>query len=868
MERIRRADLGRKDQQMKRTESPKCAERILSILYSSKKTGILGDTEEEYRMILSERGRFRADLWYAWQIFQPLPFLIRSTFFWSFEMFKNYLISFFRILKRQRLYAFINIAGLAVGLACCILISLWIKFEVSYDRFHENSDDLYQVTSEVLLPNGDLRFFTNTPGALANALKMERPEIRNISRLVDRVEILLGTADKRFLERVRFVEPAFLEMFSFEFIKGNPKTALSQPDSIILTEKTAEKYFAEKDAIGQEIRFGSDRNLLVTGVIKEIPENSFLSSLCLVPFEILRDMGWNIDRWGGGNFDTYVHLEKDVDLEFFNAQIRDFYKKYASNWEQSKLSLRPITRIHLHELSGGGPIVYVYIFSGLTVFILLLAMVNFMNLSTARSVQRSKEIGVRKIVGANRRQLTKQILMESILVTLFSGSLAVVISYFLLPVLNQLTGVQISFSFNEKMILFLTGIVILTGILSGIYPAFILSSLNPVQAVKGRISPGKNSLLLRKGLIAFQFSLSIFMIIAMIGVNKQLKYLTTKDLGYNRDNIVSIGLAEEISRKFTIVQTELMRNPEILSMTRSSSRMDKEYTTTGEDAITWEGQSIGKQMPRTHLMKVDPEFKETLNIDMVDGRFFSHEFPHDRTESVVINETALKIMDLKSPIGKRMTVWNRNFRIIGIIKDFHFYSLHEEIQPLILINRYASFRTIFIKINSQNLLRTVNFIQRKLKEIAPGYIPDLKFLDENLHGVYIAEQRMEKLTKYFTFLAIFISCIGLLGLVSFSAKQRTKEIAIRKVLGASEGNIALQLFKETLICVAAANIVVYPVVYLALHGWLRNYAYHTTLGIGIFIFASSLALALAFLSVGWNVLKASLANPVDSLRYE
>lgn len=235
---------------MKRTKPPKSAERILSILSSSKKTGILGDTEEEYRMILSEKGRFRADLWYIWQIFQPLPFLIRSTLFWSFEMFKNYLISFFRILKRQRLYAFINIAGLAVGLACCILISLWIKFEVSYDRFHENSDDLYQVTNEILLPNGDLRFFTNTPGALANALKMERPEIRNVSRLVDKVEILLGTADKRFLERVRFVEPAFLEMFSFEFIKGNPKTALSQPNSIILTEKTAEKYFAEKDAIG------------------------------------------------------------------------------------------------------------------------------------------------------------------------------------------------------------------------------------------------------------------------------------------------------------------------------------------------------------------------------------------------------------------------------------------------------------------------------------------------------------------------------------------------------------------------------------------------------------------------------------------
>lgn len=853
---------------MKRTKPPKFAERILSLLSSSKKIGILGDTEEEYRMILSEKGRFRADLWYAWQIFQPLPFLIPSTLFWSFEMFKNYLISFFRILKRQRLYALINIAGLAVGLACCLLISLWIKFEVSYDRFHENSDDLYQVTSEILLPNGDLRFFTNTPGALAKALKMERPEIRNVSRLVDGVKIMLGTTNKRFLEEIRFVDPAFLEMFSLEFIEGNPKTALSQPYSIILTENMASKHFAEKDALGQEILFSQEKSLLVTGVIKEIPENSFLSSLCLVPFEILRDMGWNIDRWGGGNFDTYVQLKEDVDLESFNVQIRDFYEKYAPNWSPVKLSVRPITRIHLYELGGGGSIFYVYIFSGLAVFILLLAMVNFINLSTARSAQRSKEIGVRKIVGANRQQLTKQILMESILVSLLSGCIAVAIAYFLLPVLNQLTGSQITFSFNGEMALFLTGIVILTGILSGIYPAFILSSLNPVQAVKRRISPGKNSLLLRKGLITFQFSLSIFMIIAMIGVNRQSKYLNTKDLGYNRDNIISIGLAQEISREFSTAQTELMRNPEILSVTRSSSTMDKPSTTTGGDAITWEEQPTGTEMPRAHLMKVDPEFIETFNIDMVEGRFFSHEFPVDRTESVVINEAALKIMDLKSPIGKRITVWKRNFRIIGVIKDFHFYSLHEEIQPLIFINRYASFKNIFIRINSQNLPETVHFIQNKLKKIAPGYIPDIKFLDEDLNNIYIAEQRMEKLTKYFTFLAIFISCIGLLGLVSFSAKQRTKEIAIRKVLGASEGNIALQLFKETLICVAAANIVVYPIAYLALHGWLQNYAYHTTLGIGIFIFASSLALALAFLSIGWNVFKASLANPVDSLRYE
>ena len=856
-------------EQNKDTKPPRLPEWMIQRLaWAEDRSSILENLREEYTHIYASRGPQSANLWYWGHMIRSLLPFVKFAIYWRFVMFKNYLKIILRGIKKYKGYSFINIAGLAVGLACFILISLWINFEISYDRFHKNSDDLYQVINEILLPNGDLRVFTNTPGALAHALKMERPEIRNVSRSVDRVEMMLGTADKRFLEKVIFVDPAFLEMFSVEFVEGNPKTALAQPHSIILTENIARKHFTKEDALGQEILFGSDISLLVTGVIKEMPDNSFLDSLCLIPITVSKELGWNIDEWGGGNYETYVHLEKYVDQEVFNTQIRDFYDKHAPNWVLSKLSLRPITRIHLYALNGGGPIVYVYIFSGMTLFILLLAMVNFVNLSTARSVHRAKEIGVRKIVGAYRHQLMKQILMESLLITLFSGGLAVVIAYSLLPALNQLTEAQIIFSFNGKMILSLTGIVFLTGIIAGIYPAFILSSLKPVRAVKEGISPGKNSLLLRKSLIAFQFSLSIFMIIAMFGVNKQLKYLNTKDLGYNRDNIISIGLAREISSQYPVVQTELVRNPEILSMTRSSSKMDKENTTTGEDAITWEGKSSEIQMPRTHLMRVDPEFRETFKIDMLDGRFFSHEFPHDRTESVVINETALKTMDLQSPIGKRITVWNRNFRIIGVVKDFHFYSLHNEIQPLIFINRYAGFKNIFIRINSQNLPETLNFIKNKLKEIAPGYIPDIKFLDESLNNIYITEQRMERLTKYFSFLAIFISCIGLLGLVSFSVKQRRKEIAIRKVLGASEGNIAHQLLKEILICVVAANILVYPVAYFALCGWLENYAYHTTLGIGIFIIASVLAVTLAFLSVGWNVLKASLANPVESLRYE
>jgi len=856
-------------EKMKNQKPPRLAEWIVQKLaWSEDRFSILENLREEYLYILETRGERSANNWYWVHAIRSLFPFARFLIYWRFAMLKNYLKLVLRSINKYKGYSCINIFGLAVGLACFILISLWINFEISYDRFHENCENLYQVYGENLLPSGDLQSFPQTPAALAQALKSERPEIRNISRSLEWMEFLLGTEDKRFLERVRFVDPAFVEMFSVEFIMGNPKTALSQPHSIILTETIANKHFPDQDALGQEMLMGPNGTYLVTGVIKELPANSSLQSLCLLPMAALGDMGFDIDRWSGGNYYVYLHLEEETNLEFFKAQIRDIYEKYALNWAVTKLKVRPITQIHLYALNGGGPIVYVYIFSGLSVFILLLAMVNFTNLSTARSFLRAKEIGVRKTVGAYRQQLTKQILMESILVTLLSGCLAVLIAYVLLPVLNQLTRARIDFCFDGKTALFLTGIVVLTGIISGIYPAFILSSMNPVRAIKGALKPGKSNLLFRKVLIAFQFSLSIFMIIAMIGVNKQLKFLKTKELGYNQNNVISMGLDQKISKHFRTIQTEVMRNPDVISVTRSSSNMQTVSTTTGGDAVTWEGKSSDIVMPKTHLMRVDPEFIATFQIDMLEGRFFSNEFPSDVTEAAVINETAMKTMDLKSPIGKRLTVWKRNFRIIGVIKDFHFYSLHEEIRPLIFIHRFAGYQNIFVRIDSQNIPKTISFIQDKIKEIIPGYISNLRFLDDSLQNTYIAEQKMVTGTRYFTILAIFISFIGLLGLASFSVKQRTKEIAVRKVLGASEKNIILQLFKETLICVFAANIIVCPIAYFALRGWLENYAYHTTLGIGIFILASVLTVTLAFLSVGWNVLKASLANPVESLRYE
>ena len=848
---------------------PRLPEWIITKLAGGEdRFSIQENLREEYAAVKGSRGSKSADLWYWGQMvrtfFPSLKFLI----YWRSVMFENHLKLVLRSMVKHKGYSLINIAGLAAGLACFVLISLWIRFELSYDRFHENSADLYQVIGENRLPNGDLHFFSQTPAALAEALRAERPEIKHISRSLDWMKFLIGTEDRRFLEGVRFVDPDFLEMFSLEFSNGHPVTALSQARSIILTENIAKKHFPDQDALGKEVVVGSLGNFLVTGVIKEMPANSSLSSLCLLPMESLRNIDFDIDRWSGGNFSTFVRLEKETNRDVFGAQIRDFYKRHAPNWEVSKLSLKPFTNIHLHALNGGGPILYIYIFSGLSLFILLLAIVNFTNLSTALSFLRAKEIAVRKTAGAYRAQLTKQILMEAVLVSLFAGCLAVLTAYLLLPGLNQLTGVRIGFTFNARIALFLGGVVILSGVMSGLYPAFFLSSMNPVRAIKGAIKPGKKSLHFRKILTGFQFSLSIFMIIAMIGVHSQLKYLKSKDLGYKRESIVELGLDQELSASFRSIQAELMQNPDIISVTRSSSNMETVSTTTGGPDVTWEGNSGNIEMPRTHLMRVDPEFIDTFQIGMLEGRFFSNDFPADATDSAVINETAMKAMNLTSPVGKRLTVWERSFRIIGVIKDFHFYSLRDEIQPLIFLHRYAGYSTIFIRIRPESIPASVKFIQDKIGEIVPGYVPDLAFLDDSLNYVYATEQRMATGTRYFTFLAILISCTGLLGLTSFSVRQRTKEVAVRKVLGASEGHIVFQLFKETLTCVLAANVVVIPIAYFVLQGWYRDYAYRTTPQAGIFILASFLTVGLAFLSVGWNVLKASLADPVESLRYE
>ena len=801
------------------------------------------------------------------QVIRSIPMLVMNLIFWGFVMFRNYLKITVRNILRHKLYSFINIAGLAVGMFCFLLIFLWVNYENSYDRFHENHKDLYQVVFEYHSKEGDVRLTWSHASALGVVLKNDYPEIKNVTRSLD-WEMTLGTEDDFFLEEVNFVDPSFLEMFTIRFIDGDPKSALSQPNSILLTESVAAKHFPVEEAVGKEIRLAGNTDLIVTGVIEEMPKNSHFKSMCLIPLSLGGTFGWNLEAWGAQNYRTYIQLHENVSSDLVGQKIKNIYQNYNPDRISSKVSIRPITKIHLHDLDGGGPITYVYIFSILAVFILIIAIINFMNLSTARSSLRAKEVGVRKTIGANRVQIFKQLLGESIILAFVAVLFAGILVRLFLPRFNRLVEAQIQFNLDVKWILLLIGTAVLTGLLSGSYPAMALSSFPIIRVIKGVLNPKGGMPGIRKFLVTFQFAISIFMIIVMVVVGQQLKFMKSKDLGFNRENLICMRLTSEINRNYSAIKNELLRNSNILSMCRTNNTLDQVRSTTSTSTISWEGQSDERDIGTIHVLSADQDFVETFGIKMAEGRFFSEEFPSDRTESVILNQTAVREMGLESPVGKRFSLWGWKLNIIGVMQDFNFYSLQTEIQPVVMVMGRAGLTDVVIRIQSQNLPETIAFIRDTIREVLPGYSADYQFLDARLNEIYKSEQRMSAVTRYLTFLAIFLSCLGLLGLASFVTEQRTKEIGIRRVLGASGTSIVWLLFSGTAKWVMTANLIAWPAAYLIISWWLQSYAYRTGIHFEIFFLSAFATLIITFLTISYQTFKAATANPVDTLKYE
>jgi ABC-type antimicrobial peptide transport system permease subunit len=797
-------------------------------------------------------------------------------------MFKSYLKVTSRNILKHKGYSFINILGLAVGMAVCILILLWVRDELSFDRFHKNADQIYRVVEDQIQSNGDIFQVAITPWPLGAALVKDYPEVikfarfRNIGRSL--ITYKSKSGDKSFYENDLYVaDPSFLEIFSFPLVRGDPATALSKVNTTVITEYIAKKYFGDENPLGKTITSDNFGDLVVTGVLKNIPRNSHLKFDILLPFEpTLKNTPW-VGNWNINDFNTFILLQRNADVETLEKKIYEYlYRIDTSN--PIRFRLQSLTDMHLRsdyaiDLYGVSKdtSVYVYVFSLIAVFILLIACINFVNLTIARSSSRAKEVGIRKVVGARRKDLIAQFFGESIFLTIVALCFAIALVYLLLPLFNNLAGKELVLDLfsNIGTAAGLLLIAIITGILAGIYPAVIQSSFQSANVIKGNFFFGAGkpgSSLSRKALVVLQFTCSIVLIICTLVVNKQLIYMQDKNLGYEKDHIIYFTKRGEIVRKYDAFKEEVLKNPGVYSVTTSSDRLT--YTVHSTVGFEWEGKNPDTNF-LIHQFSVDHDYLKTFKMEILDGRDFSKEFTTDAAGTAyIVNEAAVKAMDLKDPVGKMFNLWGKKGAIIGVVKDFHYKSLHNKVEPLVLRIEPSMDWYVYVKLKSENITDTLNYVKKVYRQFNPRYPLEYHFLDDQIDRLYDSDRRTFKIFRCFTFIAIFISCLGLFGLASFMAQRRFKEIGIRKVLGATISNIVVKLSNEFLLLAAAANILAWPIAYFAINKWLQSFAYRTTMSVGTFIFAALLTLAIAICTVIYQSVKAAAANPADAIRYE
>jgi len=796
-------------------------------------------------------------------------------------MFKNYLKIAFRYLIKHKRYSMINILGLAIGLACFILIMLWVQDELSYDRFHKNADHIYLVLrSDIGITSGV------TSKMLAPALRDELPEVIEATSFIQlpaSIKLYLKYKNKGFEENFSFVDSKFFDIFSFNFKDGNPQSAFLYPNSIVLTESMAQKYFGDKNALGESLNLtllGQTRTLKVTGILENIPHNSHFQREVFIPISYVKNTygieDW--DRWYNYQSQTYILTQSKVDISAMEYKIADLERKNLpnQNLENLSYSLLPLKKIHLHAnniefFASTGDIKYVYIFTVIAGIILLIASMNYMNLSNALSLKRTKEIGIQKVVGAQRSNLVRQYFGETIIITFIALGCALLIVELFLPVLNRLAEKSLSVAYlSPNFLLMILLITLLTSIISGLYPAIFISGFQPVRILKGKFQAGTGGLNLRKGLIIFQFTLSIIMIICTIIVFTQLDFIQNSKLGYDKENIVCVRIKGDIHGQYNAFKNEILENTDILSISRNEHMDISSLGSTG--GISWPGRNENQGFS-IWLLHSDCDFASTYKIDMHEGRFYSDQFPTDKTNAFVLNQAAVEAMGLQSPIGQEITLWGRKGKIIGITKNFHFGSFHHRIEPLIFRipdtdEQHLYYRELSIRLKPNSIHQGLAFLKNKWKSFYPAEPFDFCFVDENLNTSYWAEQRMGELFKYFSFLAIFIACLGLYGLTAFMIEQKIKDIGIHKVLGATVSNIVFLLTKNYLCWILFSNVIACPMAYFVMNKWLQNFAYRIDMSWWMFGLAGSLALVIALLTISWQAIRAAMANPVEALRYE
>jgi len=879
MEWICRADLCREDCQMKRTKPPKFAERILGILSSSKKTGILGDTEEEYRMILSDKGRFRADVWYAWQIFRPLPFLIRSEIYWSIAMLKNYLKIVLRNMKNNKIYSFINIAGLSIGIACFLAIFLYVRFETSFDNYHRDADRIYRVSTIVSSLNmpGNRNRFANISGPAAPVIKENFPQVEKAARFQIRRWVLIQYKDKMFYEsNCLYADQELFDIFSIPVIKGDLYNLIIRPGTIVLTEGMAKKYFGNEDPVGKTIQV-DDANFEITGVVKDPPRNTHVKYRFIASLDFANLNEWQREAWTSTIFYTYLKVNQDIDTKSFESSINTFLKSNPGQLRDDwTYFLQPIKDIHLHsdliyEVEPPGNPTYLSIFCVIGVFILLIAAVNFVNLTTARSTSRAKEVGLRKVIGAQRGQLVRQFLGESLLLSVFAIAIAVFMVFLLLPFISSLTGIgfQKNDLFNPGILAGLFVLACMIGMGAGFYPALLLSGLSPMLTLKGIFRSGSGRVALRKSLVVFQFAIAVIMIVSTLIVYFQLDYMRNANLGFDKEQ--KLVVPARLSRNnYESIKNEFLSYHAIKGATASSSVPGQMGGNTW--GVNLKGEDFSGLV--FNVSTVDYDFLSEYKLELIAGEGFKKGKSGGAAEVCLINEAGAKALGFGLPenaLGKEIVRAQSGLMIIGIVKDFHYRGLQQKIDPLMLVlpdDRYNNLFVLTLTLETKNLQDTLKFVENKWKELNLGAIFSYRFLDEVFDRLYQTEERVGRIFSTFTALGLFIAFLGLFGLALFSAEQRTKEIGIRKVLGAKVSSIIIILAKEFVKWVAMGIVIAFPIAYYAMHRWLQSFAYRTSISLWIFVFSATLALVIALITVSYQSIKAATANSVDSLRYE
>jgi len=801
-------------------------------------------------------------------------------------MFKNHLIIALRNIKKNKAYAALNVLGLAAGMAVFILIMLFVRTETSYDRYHANARTIYRVVQEQ--PGNTYlgsNVFAVTPGPMAPAMVQDFPEVLKATRIDEWSDVLVTVGEKSFLEKkIHWTDPQTFEIFSFPLVRGDRATALKDPYSVLLSERAARRLFGDADPVGRTTflqAFELKAEFKVAGVFRDIPANSHFTMDIVAPFETMgKIQQTDLTRWGNNSYYTYVLLKEGADPKALEAKLVPFLAKYEATRDHkhsgppARYFLQPLTRIHLYsranfELAAVGDARFVFLFASIAVLVLVIACVNYMNLATARSLKRSKEVGLRKVVGAGKGQLVRQFLGDSMVLTFIALILAVGIVLAVLPAFRAFVEREIAFNpFRDAALI--PGLILLAavvGAVAGSYPALFVSAFRPVAALKGTGASRMKGKGLRNGLIVFQFAASIALIICTVGVRGQLAFIRNTDMGYDREQVLVLVPRGGIQAGLEAFKNELRRSPAVVSVASSSALPNNVTSSTN---AKWPGMPDSVDVP-IYVLDVDYDFPELYGLELLRGRSFSRDFPSDAGGAFLINEAARKALGWDDPIGRDFNRWGNEKsagKIVGVLKDFHMHSLHLPIMPLYIFLDPGTTNRVSIKLRGGDIPAALAFVRKTWERFAPEYPFEYNFFDEIYDRAYRVERRLGTMFSVFAGLAVLIACLGLLGLAAFTAEQKTKEIGIRKVLGASTSGVIALLSREFMKWVVVANVVAWPIGYFAMRSWLSNFAYRTSLTVPMFLGAALAAFFIAAAVISVQTYRAATADPARSMRYE